>query len=252
MSFGNYIVYVDESGDHGLDKIDPEYPIFVLAFCIFKKMNYISDIVPAIQKFKFRYWGHDAVVIHEHEIRKSMAGDYSILSQANVRESFLNDLSSIISASPFHVIATVMRKSSHRARYKEPANPYYLSLLYCIERLKSFLAAQNEDVGKITHLIFESRGKEEDQALELEFRRIMDGVAPTYIMRPHVHEAAFSMRFVSKHANSAGLQLADLIARPIGLKVLRPEQPNRAFDIISPKFFTKSGTYHGHGLKTFP
>jgi hypothetical protein len=76
MSFGNYIVYVDESGDHGLDKIDPEYPIFVLAFCIFKKMDYISDIVPAIQKFKFRYWGHDAVVIHEHEIRKSMAGDF--------------------------------------------------------------------------------------------------------------------------------------------------------------------------------
>jgi hypothetical protein len=251
MSFSNYIVYVDESGDHGLDKIDPEYPLFVLAFCIFKKTDYVCDIVPAIQKLKFHYWGHDAVVIHEHEIRKSMAGDYHILSRAEVRASFMTDLNNIISASPFHVIATVMRKTSHRARYKEPANPYYLSLLYCMERLKSFLTSHNEDISKTTHLIFESRGKEEDQALELEFRRIMDGVAP-YMIKPHIHEATFSLRFVPKSANSAGLQLADLIARPIGLKVLRPNQPNRAFEIIEPKLFVKNGTHHGHGLKIFP
>ncbi|HFD87807.1 MAG TPA: DUF3800 domain-containing protein, partial [Gammaproteobacteria bacterium] len=30
-----YIVFVDESGDHGLRSIDEAYPIFVLAFCIF-------------------------------------------------------------------------------------------------------------------------------------------------------------------------------------------------------------------------
>jgi hypothetical protein len=28
----DYIVYVDESGDHGLVSVDPEYPVFVLAF----------------------------------------------------------------------------------------------------------------------------------------------------------------------------------------------------------------------------
>jgi hypothetical protein len=32
--FSEYIVYVDESGDHGLETIDPNYPVFVLAFCI--------------------------------------------------------------------------------------------------------------------------------------------------------------------------------------------------------------------------
>ena len=29
---GDYIVYVDESGDHGLKNIDNNYPIFVLTF----------------------------------------------------------------------------------------------------------------------------------------------------------------------------------------------------------------------------
>ena len=33
--FSDYIVYVDESGDHSLESIDINYPVFVLAFCIF-------------------------------------------------------------------------------------------------------------------------------------------------------------------------------------------------------------------------
>ena len=35
--FSDYIVYVDESGDHSLESINPEYPLFVLSFCIFLK-----------------------------------------------------------------------------------------------------------------------------------------------------------------------------------------------------------------------
>lgn len=47
----------------------------------------------------------------------------------------------------------------------------------------------------------------------------------------------------TKKANSSGLQLADLTARPIGLNFLRPEQNNRAFDIIKGKIY---------GYKKFP
>lgn len=67
--FGKYIVYVDESGDHGMQSIDDNYPIFVLAFCIFHKAHYGEKIVPALEAFKFRYFGHDQVILHEHEIR---------------------------------------------------------------------------------------------------------------------------------------------------------------------------------------
>ncbi|WP_233079829.1 DUF3800 domain-containing protein [Rheinheimera soli] len=35
--FSKYIVYVDESGDHSLQSIDENYPVFVLAFSIFHK-----------------------------------------------------------------------------------------------------------------------------------------------------------------------------------------------------------------------
>ena len=41
--------------------------------------------------------------------------------------------------------------------------------------------------------------------------------------------------FVLKAAKSVGLQLADLTARPIALSQLRPDQLNRAFEIVRPK-----------------
>ncbi|MDR2189439.1 MAG: DUF3800 domain-containing protein [Azonexus sp.] len=41
-NWSDTIIYVDESGDHSLESIDPEYPVFVLAFCIFRKDEYIN------------------------------------------------------------------------------------------------------------------------------------------------------------------------------------------------------------------
>ena len=37
MRSGDSIAYVDESGDHGLKNIDPQHPVFTLAFCIVEK-----------------------------------------------------------------------------------------------------------------------------------------------------------------------------------------------------------------------
>ena len=54
---------------------------------------------------------------------------------------------------------------------------------------------------------------------------------------------AYRFLLANKKSNSSGLQLADLTARPIGLKYLRPGQENRAYDIIAPKIY-----YH----KKFP
>ena len=62
----------------------------------------------------------------------------------------------------------------------------------------------------------------------------------------------FELIFADKRSNSAGLQLADLVARPIGMSVLRPEQQNRAFEALQEKFVQQNGRTHGWGLKVFP
>jgi hypothetical protein len=35
--FSDFIVYADESGDHGLVSIDPQFPVFALTFCVMRK-----------------------------------------------------------------------------------------------------------------------------------------------------------------------------------------------------------------------
>lgn len=59
VPFGDYLVFVDESGDHELTKIDPQYPVFVLLFCIIKKDDYVTRVCPDLQRFKLEHWGHD-------------------------------------------------------------------------------------------------------------------------------------------------------------------------------------------------
>ena len=63
-------MFVDESGDHELDTIDPGYPMFVLAFCVIRKEDYVATLTSALQRFKLKHFGHDDVIMHEREIRK--------------------------------------------------------------------------------------------------------------------------------------------------------------------------------------
>ena len=59
--------------------------------------------------------------------------------------------------------------------------------------------------------------------------------------------------FAEKGINSGGLQLADLVAHPIGQHVLKPDQPNRAYEIVDQKFRrSPDDRKEGWGLKIFP
>ena len=245
QEFSEYIVYVDESGDHGLKTIDPNYPVFVLAFCIFHKQQYNEKLIPAMQHFKFKHFGHDQVILHETDIRKDR-GAFSRLKSPEMKDAFLKELTDIVAATPFVFVSTVIKKEIYRQRYREPGNPYHVALGYGLERVFYYLRSQGAIFGK-THVIVEQRGKQEDNELELEFRRICAGGNYENIQLP------FELIFADKKSNSPGLQLADLIARPVGLHILRPEQTNRAFSVLEQKFYRNGkGTYLGWGLKCFP
>lgn len=241
----DYLVFVDESGDHGLDTIDQGYPVFVLAFCIFKKTEYSNVLIPALQNFKFNHFGHDQVILHEIDIRRDQ-GDFSFLKSRDKKEAFLAELSEIVNAVPFSLVTTVIKKELYKQRYHAPDNPYHVALGFGLERVFYCLRANGGHVGK-THVIVEKRGKKEDAELELEFRRVCDGGNYESAQLP------FEIVFADKRSNSAGLQLADLVARPVGIKILRPEQQNRAYEVIETKFYrNNNGSFQGWGLKCFP
>lgn len=239
-----YVVFVDESGDHSLESINSDWPLFVLSFCIFPVDAYVHHVTPAIRRLKFDFFGHDLVILHEHDIRKKK-GAFSQLNK-EAREAFLNRLTDVIADTDMTLIAVVIDKNRHKAKYAKPEHPYHLAMQFGLERVASFMAMRG--LGDCeTCVVFEARGAKEDAALELEFRRVCDGFnrsSKPYLFRLHVAD---------KKTNSEGLQLADLTARPCGLHVLRPEQPNRAWDVIRGKLFSgRHDCITGNGLKIFP
>lgn len=243
-SFSDYIVYVDESGDHSLIASDREYPVFVLAFCIFPKNHYLDNVVPQIQEFKFRHFGHDAVILHESDIRKDR-GDFNFLKSRESKEAFMNELSQVVENAQFTVICAAINKAKLKKKYSRPYNPYNLALLFGLERVYSFLQRKNQ-LSRTTHVVMERRGKKEDNDLELSFRRYVDGRNDYRVQFP------LKLIFANKQINSAGLQLADLVARPVGLSLIRPKQANRAFQVIERKLYKVDGKVEGWGLKYFP
>lgn len=243
--FSSHLVFVDESGDHNLSQIDPQFPVFVLLFAVLSKADYVSRVCPMLQHFKFEFWGHDEVVLHEHEIRKPY-GEFLFLIQKDLREKFLARLNEQMLALPATVIAVVIDKPAYVARYHEPASPYDYALETGLERVFRYLESIGEAGGE-TSIIVEKRGRREDTELELAFRRVCDGSNALSKAFP------FRLVMVPKTSNSAGLQLTDLMARPVALHHFRPDQPNRAFDIIQTKFRrSPDGKIEGWGLKSLP
>lgn len=243
--FSDFIVFVDESGDHGMASIDPSYPVFVLAFCVFAKESYAGRVVPWMMRFKFKHFGHDQVVLHEREIRKALP-PFAFLVDAGRREVFMGDLNRLVSAAPFTLVASVVLKARHRDRYAVPENPYHVAMGFGLERVYRHLHGEGCRQG-VTPLLFERRGGKEDAALEEEFRRVCEGANAMGARLP------FKAVMADKRCNSPGLQLADLVARPIGRKILDPAQPNRAYDLLEPKFRrSPAGRVEGWGLKVFP
>lgn len=244
-NFSDYIVYVDESGDHGLVSIDVEYPVFVLVFCIFQKQEYIDNITPALGRFKMQFWGHSEIVLHERDIRKPK-NEFTILFDSSIRQTFLRELSRLISSTSFTIVASVVDKKKLMSQYSKPDNPYEISLSFGLERVFRYLDDIDQS-DRRTPVVVERRGKREDEELELSFRRIRDGA--NYLNK----KLPYDLIIIDKKANSTGLQIADLTARPIGIKTLRPDQPNQAYDIILQKFRkSPKGGVKGWGLKIFP
>jgi hypothetical protein len=248
-SRSRFIVYVDESGDHSLKTIDEAYPVFVLAFCVFYQENYISNVVSAVERLKFEKFGHDIVVLHENEIRKEK-GLFKFRDRAQ-KEQFIESLTAIIQDSKFILIACIIDKRTLETGSDVPDNPYHIALRSCLDGLNTLMAEKGQQDLE-THVVFECRGPKEDAELELEFRRYCDGANGLESRLP------YRIVFADKRVNSTGLQLADLVARPIGINYLRPRQPNRAFDVLRQKFLCRGGRknvgkdYEGLGLQIFP
>ena len=234
MGFSDYIIYADESGSPVLSADSKDFPVFVLVFMIVKKEHYIEHLVPMVQKLKFRYVGHDQLILHERDIRRQ-SGQFAFLQVSKViRQDFVNDLTEIVKAADIEIVCAIIDKAKLGQKYATPWSPYDLALTFCMEKAGVILKKNKQDGNEVT-VVFEARGPNEDRHLELEFRRIADGNPKIGKPTIGVSEIEWNPLFIDKRSNSTGLQIADLAARPLGLMQLRPNQPNRAADVLLQK-----------------
>ena len=244
-AYSDYIVYLDESGDHSLDVIDRQYPIFVLSACVFRKSDYSAIVVRDFLDLKFRFFGHDMVVLHSRDIRKAQ-GPFSILQNAQVRQDFLAAINTAVADAPFTLVTAIIDKRRLTRQPAQPDNPYEIALTFCMERVFSHLQGLRQHQAT-TPMVVECRGRKEDADLGLSFRRTAQG------NNVHGVSLPFEIVFADKKANSTGLQLADLVSHPVGRHHLNPAQPNQAYGVVEPKFQRgPSGSINGWGRKVLP
>jgi hypothetical protein len=215
------LVFIDECGSHSF--APDAFPAFALAAVIVRESDW-----PAFDK-TWRKWkasklGSADVIVHEPDVRR---GDWPFGGDG--RADKLATLAQLIAELEFTAIVCVIRREAYAGTYGSagldeslPAHLYLMSLDFVLERLA--LCLDVEFSGGRARVIAESRGPKEDALLQYEFARLLlQGTS--YIssswFRQQLHPG---ITFEGKGGPfSSGLQVADLLGRPCGEKVLRPE-----------------------------
>jgi hypothetical protein len=148
----------------------------------------------------------------------------------------------------FKIVACAIRKDVHLARYGVAAlDPYMLSLDVLVERFCFEIG--NVPGGGL--IVAERRNPTLDTQLELAFLNLkVQGTR--FLQAAQIQRQIVGLTPRPKSKNIAGLQLADLVATPIGRHVLG-KKDHDDYRIIESKFRRdRRGRHTGFGLVVLP
>lgn len=239
------VMFLDESGDHSLDKIDHQYPIFVLGGCIVDLQYYQEDVTKEMSKHKKELFGRDDFILHTADIVRRK-GIYNKLTNADFRKLFYDETNRFMQKLQYMIVACVIKKDEHLRRYGIAAvDPYMLALRRFVYEIK-FL-----DKDKTGFIIAESRDETLDNQLRLAWMDLRTS-GTEYVTASELRKYVSDLKINKKSENIAGLQIADLVVSPIGRHVLG-KKPKEDWKIIQGKFRTNlKGQYMGYGLVILP
>lgn len=242
-----YCLYIDESGDHGLVNLDPNFPVFLLCGMLVAEDAYVKmrDMVNVIKK---EFWGNKAVIFHSRDIRKCQK-EFQILFDLALKASFYEQINEVITDSDYTIFASGIRKDKYIKTYGRLSNDVYeLSLSFIIERTVFYLDSLASEEKELK-IIIEKRGPKEDKKLDEHFQRLL-ARGTGYVSAERLKALTMKIEFVDKKENINGSQMADLLAYPIARYVIDKARANPAFDQLEPKFYKKGSKRYG--LKIFP
>ncbi len=120
------ILFLDETGDHSLTKIDPQYPIFGLCGIIAEDTYHDTILTDKLNAFKVALFGNREIILHTADFTRNQRG-FEGMSDHDFRARFFVELEKLIAELDFKVVACVVRKDDHLRKYRLGAlDPYIL------------------------------------------------------------------------------------------------------------------------------
>ncbi|MBC8179896.1 DUF3800 domain-containing protein [candidate division KSB1 bacterium] len=241
------VLFLDESGDHSLIKIDDQYPMFVLAGVMMDREYHDTQAVKIMKGLKQSLFRRTDIIFHTADISRNKNG-FERLKETEFRNQFYGALNNMMAELKYMIVAVAIKKHEHNKKYGLAAlDPYLLSLECIVERFV-FECGDNNKQGLI---VAESRNSILDNELELAYLNLkIQGTR--YIKATQIKERIKQFTIRDKKENLPGLQIADLVASPIGRFILKKKiKPD--FEIIKNKFRKgKSEKIGGYGLVVLP
>jgi hypothetical protein len=217
-------IYIDECGGHNFTAKE-RFGAFCVAAVIIRDSDW-PNVDREWKAWKQVFLGSESKRVHEPDIRD---GNLSFWcgGDALKRQRAIDALPDILGRLSFGAVACVF----HRVEYAErigkgrwdeslPDQAYLMAVDFVIERLAMALYYQLD--GAQARVVWESREPAQDARVQYEFARLfLDGtsyVSPSFIRQ----QLKPGLEFQTKESNNTGLQLADLLARPVAEKILDP------------------------------
>jgi len=220
-----YLIYVDECGSSTLKAPDP-FNAFIIAAVLIPEIDY-GRVDSHWKKWKYNNLGSTDKIIHEPDLRKG-SGPFYFDGNIKKREQVIQSLNDHIDKIPFSAVVCSINRPEYLTRVGTgsldpslPSSLYLMALDFLLERV--VLALETQFNGAFGHIIAEARGPLEDALLQYEYVRLhLDGtsyISPSWFRQ----QLTPSIEFKLKKDNVSGLQIADLLARPCGEKILDPK-----------------------------
>lgn len=245
------VLYLDESGDHDLVTITPGASVFVLGGVILDRTYARTVLEPRVRDFKTEWFGTHDIVFHTMDITRATKGFERLRTDPGFRIAFLEALSALLANLDYKVLACVIHKDQHVAKYgKRALDPYDLGLGILVER---FCAEIGDTVdGGIIYA--EKRRPDLDHSLDVAWERLRaHGTGHLTAQRgSQVDKRIIGLNLKAKSVNIAGLQLADLVISPIRRHHLGLRTHDN-WDIVRDKLCAdRQGRVDGYGLVVLP